>query len=254
MDTWKKYIHTDRCFHYDAAAESMLGMYRKIRFLDSLHVNIKHALLVLDSETLIQTAEYPGHLFMSHPILSHRNWFSYQTDYVKTFFSPQFLVAYVDYTLSGKVKPYMNAGFLLYDFPFEYSPKYNEMRLEKDEKIIQSNPEIFYNKKKRAVFYQRPAVQQESNRVIYDKQEKMFREIRRIFQKNHTQYKIIINPLYDQKKLNATDLAILKQYFGENQVFDFSGINFITNDYHNYYEASHYRPQVSRYILGEVYK
>jgi len=37
-----------------------------------------------------------------------------------------------------------------------------------------------------------------------------------------------------KKVVIADRLAILKQYFGQDHVFDFSGINFITNDYHNY--------------------
>ena len=36
-------------------------------------------------------------------------------------------------------------------------------------------------------------------------------------------------------KLNESDLIYLKDTFGEDNVFDFSGINEFTNDYRNYY-------------------
>ena len=55
-------------------------------------------------------------------------------------------------------------------------------------------------------------------------------------------------------KLNESDLIYLKDTFGEDNVFDFSGINEFTNDYRNYYEISHYRPHVARKILEIVYE
>jgi hypothetical protein len=82
----------------------------------------------------------------------------------------------------------------------------------------------------------------------------MLLEIADIFKKNKTNYKLVINPLYDQVKLNQQDLDILIKLFGKENVHDFSGINFITNDYHNYYENPHYRPHIADYIMGEIYK
>ena len=70
---------------------------------------------------------------------------------------------------------------------------------------------------------------------------------------------------YDEQKkyingADVNDLIIIFSYTGnyflegKQNVFDFSGINFITNDYHNYYENSHYRPHVADYIMKEIYK
>lgn len=70
---------------------------------------------------------------------------------------------------------------------------------------------------------------------------------------HHTVYKVVINPLYDQNKINSRDLATLKDIFGSDNVYDFSGVNWITSDYHNYYEESHYRPHVAKWILGKIY-
>ena len=59
--------------------------------------------------------------------------------------------------------------------------------------------------------------------------------------------------MYDQKKLNIEDLSILNALFGKENVFDFSGINQITNNLYNYYETSHYRPHVAKKIIDEIY-
>ncbi|HEY6144244.1 MAG TPA: hypothetical protein VIV55_12590 [Flavobacterium sp.] len=254
IDTWEKYIKTDNCFHFDASGETLLGIKRKISFLNRNHSKISHALIFLDYSTLSQTEEKKGHLFISHPILSNQNWFSFQLAYFKTFFSPKFLITYLDFTFSHKVKDYMKEGHLLDDDPFDYTLKYNEMRFGKFEKLIKDNPLVYYDQKKMSLFFARDTIQKYSDPIIHKTQYKMLSEISNILKNNNTKYKIIINPLYDQMKLNDNDIKLLKNIFGTKNVFDFSGINFITNDYHNYYETSHYRPHIADFIMKEIYK
>ena len=81
----------------------------------------------------------------------------------------------------------------------------------------------------------------------------MLQEIFDIFTKHKTNYKVIINPLYDQVKFNNQDLNYLIQLFGKDKVFDFSGVNKFTNDYKNYYETEHYRPTVANEVMKEIY-
>ena len=80
----------------------------------------------------------------------------------------------------------------------------------------------FYEKHK-AQFYQRPAEEAEEKPVIDEKAYKLLKEIYESLDKNKTSYKVIINPLYDQIKLNRKDLETLKSIFGPENVFDFSG-------------------------------
>jgi hypothetical protein len=46
----------------------------------------------------------------------------------------------------------------------------------------------------------------------------------------------------------------LQGIFGKENVYDFSGINEFTEDYHNYYEAGHYRPLLGNKLLERIYK
>ncbi len=50
------------------------------------------------------------------------------------------------------------------------------------------------------------------------------------------------------------DREILQGIFGKENVYDFSGINEFTEDYHNYYEAGHYRPLLGNKLLERIYK
>ena len=54
-------------------------------------------------------------------------------------------------------------------------------------------------------------------------------------------------------KINPADKAYLDSLFGANHVFDYSGINDITQSKFNYYERSHYLPRIATRIIREVY-
>ena len=252
IEDWKSYIRTDQCFHFDASGESIYGIYQKFNLLTQRKVSIKHAIIILDSETLKTVENSRGHLLLKHPLLSGQSWLSFQMEYLKTFFSGKFLLAYIDYKLTGKIKPYMTENYILDNRPMDYDIKWNQIKFTYFEKIISDNRDSYYEPRSK-IFFSRDQVQEASPAVISDKQKEMLLTIRKIFEQNHTDYRIVINPLYDQKKFSQIDLEYLKTLFGKDHVFDFSGINSITRDKYNYYEESHYRPQVSRKMLSVMY-
>ena len=98
VKTWAKYIHTNHCFHFDAAAESILGINRKFKFLKNNHIKIDNALIVLDFGTLEYTKDKTSHLHLSHPVLSNKSWFDFHVKFFSTFLTPDFLFAYLDKT------------------------------------------------------------------------------------------------------------------------------------------------------------
>ena len=254
---WKRYIDVNSsCFHFDANAESLYGMHKKIKYLDSKNVDINNVLFIIDFGTLERIASSSpfGHLAIVSPQLeNNKNIGSFHLRYIKAFFKPQFMIAYFDYRLSGKVKEYMVKSFLLDDKPLHYDLKTNEVSYPYFEKLIDMGE--YYTAERRAVFYDRNSTEQwYSPPAIMDEQKQMLQEINTVFKKHRTNFKIIVNPLYNQQKLNEHDLSYLNSLFGKERVFDFSGINDFTNDFHNYYEESHYRPHIARKVLEIIYK
>ena len=81
----------------------------------------------------------------------------------------------------------------------------------------------------------------------------MLKEIKKIFEKHNTKYKVIISPLYNQTKLSIQDLATLKSIF-QNDLYDYSGVNSFTQNIHNYYEKDHFRTLVGDSIFSIIYK
>jgi hypothetical protein len=207
---------------------------------------------MLDYDTLSKIKPDARHLYIISPQLeNYANIFFFHLTFIKAFYNPQFMRAFLDYKISGKLKTYMTKNNLLIDTPMHYDVITNERIYLVPEEQIEKGE--YYTMERMKVFYQREDKEEESPVVIHSEQEKMLTEMKSIFDKHHSNYKIIIHPLYNQKKLNAKDLEYLNAVFGKRNVFDFSGINEFTNDYRNYYEDSHYRPIVARKILEFIY-
>jgi hypothetical protein len=252
--TWSKYIHSDKCFHFDASLESLYGINKKMEFLAERNIHIWNALVILDYYTLLKVNNSEGHLFIKHPLLSGQSMWSFQLEFFKAYCSFTFLHAYLDLMISGNFQEYMKTGVLLDDTPMDYNLKYNEMRLKVFEDLIKMNSSKYYNQRRMAPFHQRDTLQKVAPQVIKDEQIIMLRNVMNIFKTHSTNFKIIISPLYDQVKLNRKDVDALNRIFGPENVYDFSGINSITSDYHNYYEGSHYRPHIAHEIMTAVYQ
>ncbi len=251
---WENHISPNsNCFHFDASGESLYGIYKKVKYLDNKNADIKNVLLIIDYATLNQVTPRYDHITILSPQLENNaNISSFHLAFLKVFFTPKFMFAYLDYKISGVIKPYMKKGYLLDDRPVNYELKTNELSFPYFEQLIEKGD--YYTPERMEVFHERKTHQAYSPKVISDKQKQMLREINDIFEKHKTGFKIVVSPLYDQIKLNESDLTYLHSLFGKENVFDFSGINEITNDFHNYYETSHYRPHVARRIMDLIYQ
>lgn len=209
--------------------------------------------IALDYRTLLQYKPKTGHLFVIPPqLVNNKNILSFQLEFLKAFLSPKFIFAYIDFKILGEVKQYMKTDYLIEDAPISYDNKTNEIRFTEFEKMISEGK--YFTEDKKKIFYQRDTIQPSSPISIAEAQKIMLQEIFDIFNKHQTNYKVIINPLYNQVKLNQEDLKYLIRLFGKDKVFDFSGVNKFTNDYKNYYETEHYRPTVANEVLNEIYK
>jgi hypothetical protein len=74
-----------------------------------------------------------------------------------------------------------------------------------------------------------------------------------IVKRNKTNLTLVIGPDYWLKQINPKDVAILKKYLGQDNVYDFTGYNNYSAEKHNYYEKGHYRPIVGNDKLKRIY-
>jgi hypothetical protein len=249
---WSKHIGPRPSFHFDASGESLYGIWRKVRLLDSLGTPLGHALLILDAGTLSQVGNATAHLFVKHPLLSNQSRLGFQLIFVKTFFDRRFLHACLDFRWSKRVKPYMLSDNLLDNRPMDYDLESNELSFGQYEDLIRTNPTAYYQARAN-IFYARPAGPQTSPPVVGDVQRQMLNDMVAVFRRRQTDYRVVISPLYDQKHLNPADVQALQQSLGADHVYDYSGVNALTESTTNYYETSHYRPHVARFIMSQIY-
>ena len=248
VKTWNKFIKGNS-FHFNASSETIYGINGKLKLMDELNVNIKNVLIILDESTLSGTKNSTGHLFIKHPAISNESYLFFHIEMLKGFFSKS-MFAYIDLFFRGEKKKYM-AGTITNNV-WKHDMKSNQLSYYIYDKEIKNNPKSYYSDK-HELFDKRDTIQKFSEPSINRDQEVLLKSIYSILESHKTNYKIIINPLYDQIKINPKDLIYLRNLFGIENVFDFSGINSITNDYHNYYETSHYRPRVCDSILNIIY-
>jgi hypothetical protein len=248
-EDWRRHILTGRPFHFDASAESVYGINRKVRFLDQQGVTIANALVVLDRDSLIATANYNAHLYIKHPELSGESPWVFQKLFFQAFASPEFLTGYTYYRIRNEVPKFFKDYFL--DREFVYDPVTNDSYFASDERQILEG--TFYSKninvflgRKRGYNYAAP--------IIAEKQLTQLREIRDVFRRHNTRYKIVISPLYNQIFMDKGDLEIMKNLFGPDNVYDYSGVNPVTSDYRNFYDVDHLRRHVGAALLDEIYK
>lgn len=250
---WKKYIGNEPAYHFDAAGETLYALHKKILYLDKKEVEIKNALIILDYGILSGIEPKTGHLGIISPqLVGNKNWLDFHMASVNGFLNVQFMYAYLDFKITGKLKPYMHRNHLIESRPFTYNPVTNELSFDYYESLINKNK--YYTKEKKQEFYERSETEIFSPPTIGQIQEKMLEEIFYVFRKHDTRYRIIISPLYNQEHISNEDVTSLVLIFGGSNVYDFSGKNSITEKFSNYYETSHYRPPVAGKIMEQVYK
>lgn len=248
---WRTHIGSDRCFHFDASNESLFGIHGKFRYLDRHGVKIDNALIVLDSVSLSTITNSEGHLFIKHPEISRESPLTFHLTCFTAFLNLKFLTANLYFAVTGKT-PESLAGESINTVPIDYDVNSNEYRLNYFETMIGANPAVYYQPREK-LFYSRIKPVPAYPPVVHAGQKLLLLDIRDVLKRNGARYKIVISPLYDQKKIDPSDLNFLNSIFGAENVWDFSGINKFTENYMNYYELSHYRPHVARELMNIIY-
>ena len=252
VKTWREYLPQDaHPFHFDASGGSVRGLRDKIVFIDRNGDRIRHALLVLDADLLGNEEPVEGYLYAEPPQLrNYTNWIDFQKQHFLAFLNLRFLTAWADYSLFGTYRPYMK--LLLTETKEHYDPVTNEISEPLTEQQIAQG--TYYDEAHIQAFDGMQFEGGYSNEKLSSKSIEWLQEIRRIFDRHHTDYRVIIGPQYDQLRLRPETLRHLRKIFGNTAVYDFSGPSKWSKDYHNYYEPYHYRPHVATEILRIVYR
>lgn len=245
---WKKFLKKESVpYHFDASSETLYGIEKKIEYISN-NGKLTDVLIVADANLLKQDKPKKGHLYAISPELVHyTNFVPFHLSFFKAAIDPKLSLSIIAYKMLGR-----RIGSIVDDRVLSYDSIHNEVRFRLFEDEIKKG--CYYNESRMKVFYQRDSIGNYSESVLGENQISLLNRINDIVRSNNARCKIVISPLYDQVKFNNRDLKILEDIFGKHSVYDFSGVNDITEDYHNYYETAHYRPKAAAYILNRVYQ
>lgn len=252
---WEKYLDGGRAVRLFGNAESIAAISKKLQALERNGAEIKNLLLILDKESLGKDQLLSSHNHVLPPAISGISNFSFQEKFCQAFFFPNFLFPYLDYKIFHQYRPYMQGVINPYG---AIRDAVTNDAINPRERMIRDEGEAYWeNHKKEFVKVRdcnyRNGEYREGERFLWETQTELLKEIDQICRKHNTSVKIIISPDYNQISINPADVEILKDIFGYENVFDFSGINEYTNDIHNYYEKGHYRPILGARLLQKVY-
>lgn len=246
---WEKHLNeNDHSVRLSGNAESMKAILLKLQALERDHAEIKNVLMILDRTSLAKTSLQSSFSFILPPDISRRNSFSIQMEFLQAFILPDFLFPYLKYRITGTVSPSMK-----YMNPYgRVRNSLNNDAINPRERMITQEGEAYW-KNHQSEFPPRDGLERTAERAIYQPQRALLNEIADLLRTHHTSIRLIISPDYNQKKLHPADKEALDLIFGRGNVFDFSGINKYTADYHYYYEQGHYRPLLGVKLLDNIY-
>ena len=254
---WKNHLDSNsNVYSFDSFGESIFGIYSKIKFLDTKNVCLNNCLLVFCEDVTFEfSSDHPGHIYMKDPLVAKTSYVNFYFEHFKAFIQLEFFSNYIKEKIFNHKST--NQNYTRYDL------KNNNMSNRKLEfkiknryiKYVDTNFILSNNN-----LYEPKSI----NKINYN-QISMLNEIKFIFNKQHTKYKIIISPLYNQRKIDKMNLKILKSIFG-NSIYNFSGKNNITENKFNYYEfyddsptnlsrnkSSHYISKIGDILMDSVY-
>ena len=239
-------------FHYGNFQESIGGIYEKLKLIDSLGYSIDNAIIYFDTDfTFLKDGNCRP---SDHYLLNHQSKMHYRIGHIETFFSVIDL---------NKLKILVGQKPDEDIFPNWHSDLYtNDCNHQCSDSIIKSYSNVLNSKefirkmdslKLIGFLHKRPDKQTFSDDQISIAELQYLIGIKKIFEKHSTNFKIIITPLYNQIKFSSNDMKILTQNFN-GHLYDFSGINAITENIYNYPDRSHFQPYISKNILDSVLK
>ncbi|MBO7069138.1 MAG: hypothetical protein J6W52_10770 [Bacteroidaceae bacterium] len=249
---WQKHLPTgSRCYHFDAAAESVQGIWEKVRLIESQGDSLRNVLLVCDADLLSRLQNPHWHLCESDPALTgYCNWASFHWYNLRAFLNVKYMCALLDYRLFHTLRPYMLENHMLSEDLFLYDSVSNECNFQPMEQQIASG--TYYTPQRINQFQGVQFPDSVSAPVLGPRHLILLDSIANVFHRHHTQCHIIVSPLYNQIRLNPADIKALQERFGKGNVHNFSGPNQWNADYHNYFETSHYRTRVAEEILRQI--
>ena len=252
---WKTYLSPNaRPFVFQAWSETLTGIEIKMNYLDEQQVPLDHVLILLDvpgsfnKEQLSHDA-----MTMKHYVFTEKSRASYNAiQYFNFIQKPSLWVSSVRKKVNGLKTP-CHSDTITNDW--NINNKYNCIGIPEQDSLRDCS-EI-----SRQTFFEKVAHRGNEGVVVSEPLitvsfEDQLHHIKTILDGNKSDYYVILSPAYcyTNPAVNPADLEKLKEIFGEDRVYDFTGKNEMTDDYNNFTDPNHFGQRVGWMILEDIYR
>lgn len=253
--SWERHLDGGRAFRLFGPAEGLHSVRTKLEALEKVDAPLDNILIIANSNLLFQHMPSSSRNTIQPPEIESNNSIKFQEIYFQAFLSPRFFIPYLDYKITGQYKPYMRD--VINNFGTVQDSINNSAFNPREVEIAKEGVKYWEIRSKEFINRKEPKFRngeyQEKEPVIFDNQIGELQKIASILKEHHTKFRLIITPDFEQVSFNKKDLLVLNSIFGEDNIFDFSGINEYTADKYNYYEKSHFRPILGDRLLDVMY-
>ncbi|GEM_PF-831895 len=242
-------------YNFGAPGESITNIHSKLKLILDEGQELKLALVVLDHKILLNEnnshPNFKGPVYEHHPRVSQSSWIEFHMNFIKYFVRDFFFFDFLKWKLTEKWEPSFE-GKISRETSSEsvaYSRLQNFSTRVEAEGQITKDPDAYYSNME--------AEMTKKNRVTHQlelslKQLNLLREMNQIFQEQNTKFNIVLGPYWNSDQLDQTTIAKIRECFGEDRVFDFTGDNQWNLDMEKWYESNHYRPLVGSSNMNQV--
>lgn len=252
---WKKYLDENDCqFLFQSWGETLTGIEQKVAFLDDSGQKLKNILILIDIPGTFSHKQIPTEaMSIKDPAISGQPKWLHQLilfyDYLQ---KPTQWTRAVRHSLS-QVKPSLDIDTLTNDW--NKNNRFINLDTPPDRDSLKN-----YSSKKRIEFLTDVALKSDadivtSEQLITEKHKEQLAHIKSIFDKNNTNYRIIITPgyCYMYPTISSEDLTVLNEIFGADMVHNYSGKNDFTSDYNNYSDPNHFSQYIGWMMIEDIF-
>jgi hypothetical protein len=241
-------LKDSHAFHYGNWNESIGGILEKVKLLDSLGYSLSNVIIYLDTDHTFDDdgAAKP----YDHYLVAHTSPLHSRIDHFQGFISD---VANLG-ILAGHRPPKS-------EFPDWHSDTVTNdpshicsdsiLRSYGNRVLTPTDSARIDSMRQSGFLYARDNTQKYLGNQISATEISMIRDLAQILERHRSNIYVVITPLYDQMKFSEDDMSVLRAAFGQH-LYDFSGINAITDNDYNYPDRKHFRPVISKEIIDSI--
>ncbi len=252
--TWATYLpDTVSTFLFQAYSETITGVKQKVEWLDQQGVDIKYALVLIDVPGFFSKNQTTTNaVSMKHwRLTGDKEWVYHAREYANFLQRPSFWLKNIRRKMVEEKEPF-EYDTITNDFFATNKYTYN-LILPQDS--LKNCSEVT-----RQTFLARAASVSEDDvkpapQVIDEKMVNILQDIKAVFDKQHTDYRIIITPIYRYTNpyMCEEDFATLTTIFPQERIYDFSTNKEFTSDYNDFSDPVHFGLRMGGRILKTIY-